>query len=412
MDVILERCAGLDVHQATITACVRVPGAAGERAQVIQTFGATTPELLALRDWLTASRVTHVAMESTGVYWKPVYYVLEDAFTLLLVNAAHMANVPGRKTDVADCAWIAQLLECGLLRGSFVPPPPIRELRDLTRYRKALLQDRAREANRLHKVLEDAGIKLATVATDILGVSGRAMLMALVAGTTDPAVLADLARGKLRAKLPALRQALTGRFRGHHAFLVTQLLAHLEYLDETIAALGAEIAGRLAPFAAAQARVQTIPGVKQRTVENLLAEIGVEMGRFPTAGHLTSWAGICPGNNETAGKRRRGQTRKGNRWLKTALLEAALAAIRVKGSALGARYRRICRHRGHKIAIVAVAHAILEIVWHVLAKGTTYHELGADYLDRRDKDHATRRYVRLLENLGHRVTLEPLPIAA
>lgn len=412
MDVILERCAGLDVHQATVTACVRVPGAAGERAQVIQTFGASTPDLLALRDWLTASRVTHVAMESTGVYWKPVYYTLEDGFTLLLVNAAHMANVPGRKTDVADCAWIAQLLECGLLRGSFVPPPPIRELRDLTRYRKALLQDRTREANRLHKILEDAGIKLATVATDILGVSGRAMLTALVSGTTDPTVLADLARGRLRSKLPALRQALTGRFRGHHAFLVTQLLAHLEYLDETITALSAEIEGRLAPFAAAHTHVQTIPGVKRRTVENLLAEVGVDMGRFPTAGNLTSWAGICPGNNETAGKRRRGRTRKGNRWLKTALLEAALAAIRVKGCALGVRYRRICRHRGHKIAIVAVAHAILEIVWHILAKGTTYHELGADYLDRRDKEHATRRYVRLLEKLGHRVTLDQAPAVA
>ena len=412
MDVILERCAGLDVHQATVTACLRLPGSNRKRTQVVQTFGTTTPDLLALRDWLAAHEVTHVAMESTGVYWKPVYYVLEDAVTLLLVNAAHLAKVPGRKTDVADCAWIAQLLECGLLRGSFVPPPPIRELRDLTRYRKALLQDRTREANRLHKVLQDAGIKLATVATDILGVSGRAMLTALVIGTTDPAVLADLARGALRKKLPALRQALTGRFREHHAFLVTQLLAHLDYLDETIATLSAEIAGHLSPFAPEVTRLQTIPGVKQRTVENLLAEIGVDMTPFPTAGHLASWAGLCPGNNESAGKRRRGRTRKGDRWLKISLLEAALAAIRVKGSALGARYRRICRHRGHKIAIVAVAHAILEIVWHLLTKGTTYHELGATYLDRRDKEQAARRYVRLLENLGHRVTLEPTPIAA
>ena len=412
MDVVVERCAGLDVHQATVTACVRLPGRKGERAQVIQTFGTTTPDLLTLRDWLAAHQVTHVAMESTGVYWKPVYYVLEDASTLLLVNAAHMANVPGRKTDVQDCAWIAQLLECGLLRGSFVPPPAIRELRDLTRYRKALIQDRTREANRLHKVLEDAGVKLATVASDILGVSGRAMLTALVAGTTDPTVLAALARGRLRAKLPALRQALTGRFQGHHAFLVTQLLAHLDYLDEAIATLSAEIEGHLAPFAPAVARVQTIPGVKQRTVENLVAEIGVDMTRFPTAGHLTSWAGVCPGNNESAGKRRRGRTRKGDRWLKITLIEAALAAIRVKGSALGARYRRICRHRGHKIAIVAVARAILEIVWHLLTHGTTYAELGADYIDRRDKEQVTRRYVRLLENLGHRVTLEPAPIAA
>ncbi|HSB82809.1 MAG TPA: IS110 family transposase [Candidatus Methylomirabilis sp.] len=412
MDVILERCAGLDVHQATVTACLRLPDPGRTRTQIVQTFGATTPDLLTLRDWLAAHQVTHVAMESTGVYWKPVYYVLEDTFTLLLVNAAHMANVPGRKTDVADCVWIAQLLECGLLRGSFVPPPAIRELRDLTRYRKALLQDRTREANRLHKVLQDAGIKLATVATDILGVSGRAMLTALVAGTTDAAVLADLARGKLRAKLPALRQALTGRFRGHHAFLVTQLLAHLDYLDETITRLSDEIEGHLAPFAREVARVQTIPGGTQRTVENLLAEIGVVMTPFPTAGHLTSWAGMCPGNNESAGKRRRGRTRKGDRWLKLTLIEAALAAIRVKGSALGARYRRICRHRGHKIAIVAVARAILEIVWHILTSATTYHELGAAYLDRRDREQAARRYVRLLENLGHRVTLEPAPIAA
>jgi transposase len=412
MDVILECCAGLDVHQATVTACIRFPGPAGERAQVIQTFGTTTPDLLALRDWLAAYRVTDVAMESTGVYWKPVYYVLEDACTLLLANAAHMAQVPGRKTDVQDCAWIAQLLECGLLRGSFVPPPAIRELRDLTRYRKALIQDRTREANRLHKVLEDAGIKLATVASDVLGASGRAMLTALVAGTTEPTVLADLARGRLRAKLPALRQALTGRFRGHHAFLVSQLLAHLDYLDETIATLSQQIEAHLAPFAAELARVQTIPGVKQRSVENIVAEIGLDMARFPTPGHLASWASLCPGNNESAGKRRRGRTRKGNRWLKITLIEAALAAIRVKGSALAARYRRICRHRGHKIAIVAVAHAILEIVWHLLAQGTTYHELGADYIDRRDKEQATRRYVRLLEKLGHRVTLGPAPLAA
>jgi transposase len=412
MDVTLERCAGLDVHRATVTACIRSPGPGPDRAQVIQTFGTTTPDLLALRDWLTAHRVTDVAMESTGVYWKPVYYTLEDAFRVLLVNAAHMANVPGRKTDVADCAWIAQLLECGLLRGSFVPPPPIRELRDLTRYRKALIQDRTREANRLHKILEDAGLKLATVATDVLGVSGRAMLTALVTGTTDPTVLADLARGRLRAKLPALRQALTGRFRTHHAFLLTQLLAHLDYLDDALATLSQAIEGHLAPFAEPAARLQTIPGVKRRTVEALVAEIGVDMRPFPTAGHLASWAGLCPGNNATAGKRRRGRARKGDRWLKATLVEASLAAIRVKGSRFGALYRRICRRAGHNVAIVAVAHAILAIAWHLLVHGTTYHELGADYLDRRDKQRTTQHYVRLLERLGHRVTLEPAPLAA
>jgi len=412
MDVTVERCAGLDVHKATITACIRYPGQDRTRVQVTQTFGTTTPALLALRDWLTAHAVTAVAMESTGVYWKPVYYLLEDAFRVLLVNAAHMANVPGRKTDVADCAWIAQLLECGLLRGSFVPPPAIRELRDLTRYRKALIQDRTREANRLHKLLEDAGLKLATVATDVLGVSGRAMLTALVAGTTDPTVLADLARGRLRAKLPALRQALTGRFRPHHAFLLTQLLAHLDYLEETIGVLSTEVEAHLAPFGEAAARLLTIPGVKQRTVENLLAEVGVVMTPFPTAGHLASWAGLCPGNNATAGKRRRGRARKGDRWLKATLVEASLAAIREKGSRFGALYRRICRRAGHNVAIVAVAHAILEIAWHLLTKGTTYQELGADYLDRRDKQRTTTHYVRLLEKLGHRVTLEPATIAA
>jgi transposase len=412
MDVIRERCAGLDVHQATVTACLRLPGPGGQRTEVLQTFGTTTPDLFVLRDWLQAHHVTHVAMESTGVYWKPVYYLLEDLCTVLLVNAAHIKNVPGRKTDVADAAWIAQLLECGLLRGSFVPPAPIRDLRDLTRYRKALIQDRTREANRLHKVLEDAGLKLATVATDILGVSGRAMLAALLAGTTDPAVLADLARGKLRAKLPALRQALTGRFRGHHAFLVGQILAYLDYLDEAIATTSAEIEGQLAPFAPAVARLRTIPGVQQRTAEVLVAEIGVDMTRFPTAGHLVSWAGLCPGNNESAGKRLRGTTRKGCKWLRTALTEAALSAIRKKDCALGARYRRILRHRGHKKAIIAVAHAILEIGYHLLAREMTYQELGADYFARRDAARATQRYVRLLEHLGHRVILEPTPFAA
>jgi len=413
MDVILERCAGLDVHQATVAVAVRLPGPGKARTQLIQTFGTTTPDLLTLRDWLSAHGVTHFALESTGVYWKSVYYLLEDAFTVLLVNASHMKNVPGRKTDVQDCAWIAQLLEHGLLRGSFVPPPPIRELRDLTRYRKALIQDRTREANRLHKVLEDAGIKLATVATDVLGVSGRAMLAALVGGTTDPAVLAELARGRLRAKLPALRQALTGRFRARHAFLIAQILAHLDYLEETIATLSAEIAAQLAPFAAAVTRLRTIPGVDQRTAEVVVAEIGVDMSRFPTANHVVSWAGLCPGNYVSGGKRHRGTTRKGCKWLRATLIEAALGAIRKKDCVLGARYRRIMRRRGHKIAVVAIARTLLEIAYLLLARETTYQELGADFFDRRDKERATHRYVRLLQQLGHHVTLESTtPIVA
>src|SRR5712691_8826284 len=261
MEQMVERCCGLDVHKKTVAACVRVPGPDGTRAQHVRTFGTTAAELLTLRDWLEAQGVTHVAMESTGVYWKPIFYVLEEAFTCVLANAAHIAQVPGRKTDVKDCVWIAQLLEHGLVRGSFVPPEPIRELRDLTRYRKALIHEQTREANRLHKVLEDAGIKLASVASDVLGASGRAMLEALVDGTTDPGVLADLARGVLRKKLPALREALRGRFRAHHGFLVAQILAHLDYVDEVIATVSREVERVMAPFATEMARLDTIPGI-------------------------------------------------------------------------------------------------------------------------------------------------------
>jgi transposase len=403
----IERGCGLDVHRDTVAACVRVPGEGRGRAQHVRTFGTTATELLQLRDWLEGYGVTHVAMESTGVYWKPVFYVLEETVTCLLVNAAHIKQVPGRKTDVADCVWIAQLLEHGLLRGSFVPPAPIRELRDVTRHRKVLIQERQRAANRLHKLLQDAGIKLASVATDILGQSGRAMLEALVAGTTDPAVLAELARGRLRAKLPALREALAGRFRAHHAFLVSQVLGHVDYLDESIATLSAEVERLLAPFGAELARLDTIPGISTRTAQVLIAEIGVDMTRFPSEHHLASWAGLCPGNNESAGKHKAGTTRKGDRWLRMALIEAAHAGIRTKDGALGARYRRVMRHRGHKKAIVAVAHAMLRAAYHILATGTPYRELGADYYERRRARQATRRAVELLERQGYRVTLEP-----
>src|SRR2546426_8122396 len=291
MDQLIERCCGLDLHRDTVASCVRMPGPNGKRQQEVRTFGTTAAELLALRDWLEAHGVTHVAMESTGVYWKPVFYVLEEAFTCLLVNATHIKQVPGRKTDVKDCVWIAQCLECGLLRGSFVPPAPIRELRDLTRHRRVLIQERTRAANRLHKLLQDAGIKLASVATDILGVSGRAMLEALVHGTTDPTILADLARGTLRKKLPALRQALAGRFRPHHAFLAGQLLGHVDYLDEAIATVSAEVEDRLVPFAPHLTRLDTIPGINRRTAEVAIAELGVDMSVFPSDRHLASWAG-------------------------------------------------------------------------------------------------------------------------
>src|SRR5215813_1955341 len=407
MDRQLERCCGLDVHKETIAACVRIGGRGGRAAQHVQTFRTTAADLVVLRDWLAAHGVTHVAMESTGVYWKPVYYALESDFTCLLVNAAHIKQVPGRKTDVHDCVWIAQLLEHGLLRGSFVPPAPIRDLRDLTRYRKALINDRTRVANRLHKALEEAGIKLASVASDILGVSGRAMLAALVQGTTDPAVLADLARGCLRRKLPALRQALTGRFRPHHAFVLGQLLAHLDYIDEAIATVSTEIERVMAPFAEPLRRLDTIPGINQRTAEVILAEVGTDMSAFPSARHLASWAALCPGQHESAGKHCSGKTRKGNRWRRTALVEAAAGASRAKNSALQARFRRVLRRRGPKKAVVAVAHALLRMVYHVLAEGTLYREAGADYYDRHRSQRLTRRALQTLERQGYRVTLEP-----
>jgi transposase len=320
--------------------------------------------------------------------------------------------VPGRKTDVADSVWICQLVEHGLVRPSFVPPKPIRELRDLTRYRKALIQERTREAQRLQKVLEDAGIKLGTVASDTLGVSGRAMLDALVSGTHDSAVLAELARGRLRAKLPALREALEGRFRAHHGLLLGELLAHLDYLEEAVERLSTQVARVVAPFSPLLALLITIPGVSRRTAEVILAEIGIDMGQFPSAGHLASWAGICPGNNESAGKHRAGTTRKGSRWLRVALIEAANAAARGKGTYLASQYARLKGRRGHKKAIVAVAHSILVIAWHLLSTGQPYSDLGADWFLQRHSSEAYRnRLVRQLERMGHKVTLEPADAA-
>jgi len=406
MERVIERGAGLDVHKKSVTACVRVPGSAGSRRQEVQTFGTTAAALLTLRDWLQAHGVTHVAMESTGVYWKPVYYVLEELFTCLLVNAAHVSKVPGRKTDVRDCEWLAQLLEHGLLRGSFVPPVAIRELRDLTRYRAVLVQDRTREANRLHKVLTDAGIQLASVASNVLGKSGRAMLTALVEGTTDPGVLADLAQGKLRSKLPALREALTGHFRPHHALLVSQLLAHLDYLDEALAVLTADIETALAPFAGEAARLDAIPGIGPRTAEILIAELGVDMRQFPTARHVASWAGLCPGNHESAGKHYSGKTRSGNIWLKRALCQAAWAASHTRHTYFAAQFRRLAAKRGKKRAIIAVAHSLLVVIYTMLKQGKGYLELGADYFEKLHADDFKRYLVRKLEAQGYKVTLE------
>jgi transposase len=405
METVVERAAAVDVHKARVTACVRVPGD-GSRWEEVAEFATTVQGLLALRDWLASQHVAQVAMEATGVYWKPVWAVLEDDFDCLLVNARHVKQVPGRKTDVSDASWLCQLLEAGLLRRSFVPPPPIRGLRNLTRYRKAQIAERQREANRLHKILEDTGIKLDCVASDILGKSGRAMLEALCRGTTDPEVLAELARGKLRRKLPELREALEGRFAAQHALIVSAILSHLEFLDEQIALLSGAIEEAIAPFAAAVDLLCTIPGFDTRNAQVVIAEIGIDMNQFPTAAHLASWAGVCPGNDESAGKRRRGTTRKGSKWLGMALTEAALAATRTRGSYLQAQYKRLRPRRGHKRALGAVRHSILIAIWHMLRTGQVYTDLGADYFEHRDPARRTRQLVRQLQALGHHVTLD------
>jgi transposase len=407
VETLIRRCAGLDVHKASVVACVRVIDENGELLSFTQSFGTTTSDLLKLNDWLMSYAVTLVGMESTGVYWKPVYTLLEAEFECWLLNAQHLRNVPGRKTDVADAAWIAQLVAHGLVRPSFVPPKEIRELRELTRYRKAVIQGRSREAQRLHKTLESAGIKLANVATDILGVSGRDILQALIAGTHDPDVLAELARGRLRKKLPALRNALTGWFSPTHRVLVGELLAHLEYLDESIERLCDDITAKIAPFAAEIDFLDTIPGVDRRVAEMLLAEIGPDMSRFPTSGNLASWAGQCPGNNESAGKRFSGKTRKGSRWQRVALVEAAQAAARTKGTYLASQYARIKGRHGHNKAIIAVAHSILVIAYHILQRRQPYNELGGDYfIERQQKAAYQRRLVKQLERMGYDVLLQ------
>lgn len=406
MQGMIERCAGIDVHQATIVVTVRVPNGAGGRRTETQTFGTMTSDLLAARAWLQAHGVTHVAMESTGVYWRPLYYLLEADLTVLLVNMQHLQHVPGRKSDVRDSEWLTQLLEWGLLKGSLVPPAPIRDLRELTRYRKRQIDDRTQEVNRLYRVLEDAGVKLASVMTDVMGRSGRAMVEALIGGSTDAEALAELAKGRLRAKLPALRLALESQLRDRHRFLLRQILTKIDFLEGQIAALTAEIDRHLVPFERVLAQLMTIPGVGRRTAVTILVETTGDMSHFATAAHLCSWAGMCPGQNESAGKRRSGQTRDANRYLRGALIESGLAATRAKQTALQARYYRVKRHRGHKKAVVAVGHQILEIAYYIMRDGSTYQELGPDYFDRRNRDRASRRHVKQLESLGYRVTLE------
>jgi transposase len=374
----------------------------------IRTFGTMTEDLLELTDWLAAAGCTHVAMESTGVYWKPIYNLLEATLTPLLVNARHIKTVPGRKTDVKDCEWIADLLRHGLLRGSFVPERPQRELRELGRYRTTLVQERSAEVSRLQKTLEGANIKLASVATDIMGKSGRQMLRALIEGSTDTCAMAQLAVGKLRAKIPQLERALRGCSGAHQRFLIAQQLAHIDFLEETIEQLSAEIAERMRPLEEALERLETIPGVGQPTAEAIMVEIGADMSRFPTAGQLASWAGMCPGNNQSGSKRRGGKTSKGDPWLRAALVEAAHAAGRTRNTYLSAQYRRLASRRGKKRAAVAVGHTILVIAYHLLERSCDYEELGGDYFDKRDRQFVERRLVRRLEGLGYKVSLDPV----
>jgi transposase len=412
MRIIYKRCCGLDVHKKVIVACLLVLDPNGELHKEVKKFGTMTDDLLALLDWLQQAGCTHVAMESTGVYWKPIYNILEGHLEVVVVNAQHLKGVPGRKTDVLDAEWLAECFQLGLLKASFIPPAPVREVRDLTRYRTSLIRERARTANRLQKVLEDANIKLAGVVTDIQGVSAWAMLEAIVAGTTDPETLADLAKGLLRKKREQLVAALSGRVKPHHRFLIAEQLSQIEYLEEAIQRINTEVAERLRPFEPKVKQLDSIPGISRQIAEVLLAEMGWDMSRFPSDKNLASWAGMCPGNNESAGKRRNGKTRKGSRWLRHALIEAAHGAARTKNKYLKTQYHRVAAHRGKKKALVAVGHSILIISYHLLTRGQEYTDLGANYFDERDRSAVQRRCVKRLEKLGYSVQLQPTTLAA
>ena len=415
MEVLHVRCAALDISKRDVKACVRVPNPRrrGARTQQVKTFASMTNALLALRDWLLAEQVSVVSMEATGDYWKPVYYLLEGAgFELMLVNARDAKGLPGRKSDVSDSIWLCQLTECGLLRASLVPPEPIRRLRDLTRYRTVTIHERSREAQRLEKVLEAACVKLSVVATDILGVSGRAMLAALIGGERDPEALAGLAKASLRNKHGALVESLTGRFDEHHAFLCRIILRRIDELTAVVDEVTSRIDIELVPFQDAMSHLVTIPGVDRKAAAVIIAETGADMSRFPSAGHLASWAGVCPGSHESGGIRKSGKTRNGCKPLGGALGTAALSAARTKNSYLCARYRRIVAHRGKQRAIVAVEHSILTAVWHMLSNNIDYHDLGPDHFTRRDPDRVLRRITQQANTLGYTVRFDPIPQAA
>jgi transposase len=445
MQIVYARCAGLDVHKKTVVVCARLVSTDGTLTTHIRTFGTTTAELLNLVAWLLALEVTHIAMESTGEFWKPVYNLLEGSFTVLVVNASHIKHVPGRKTDVKDAEWIAELLAHGLLRPSFVPPAPQRALRDLTRQRTHLIQERASVINRMQKVLEWANIKLASVVTDITGVSARAMLQALIDGQTDASTLAQLAKGRLRSKLAELEQALRGTLEPHHAFMISQHLALLDVFDEQISAFDTRIQTAIdgtrsdpppadgadqlpqrssagateattpsAPDGAwsAQAILDAIPGIGLRVAETILAELGTDMSRFPDTAHASSWAGLAPSQHESAGKRKRTRIRDGNKYLRSALIQAAWAVVKQPDTYLAAFYRRLAARRGKKKAIVALAHKILVIVYTLLKTGQVYQERGAAALDEHQKERIVHRLERRIAQLGYTVHLEPVTVAA
>jgi len=407
MQVVYERCCGLDVHKQTVVVCAVVPGPDGQPVKETRTFATLTEDLEALARWLVELGVTHVMMESTGVYWKPVFNLLDGRFAVLVVNAQHIKALAGRKTDVQDAEWLADLLRHGLLKGSFIPSEELRQLRDLTRYRTKLGDERKSEVNRVQKVLEDANIKLASVATDVMGVSGRAMLAELVKGETDAAAMAELAKGRLREKQELLVKALSGRVRPHHRFLLAQHLSHIDFLDEAIAQLDQQIEEQMRPFSAALATWDSLPGINRRIAEILIAEMGADLQPFEDAKHLASWAGMCPGNNESAGKRKSGRTRKGSPWLRRALIEAAHGAAHTKHKYFQALYRRLAARRGKQRAAVAVGHSLLVTGYYLITRQRTYQDLGENYFDERDREAVKRRAVLRLEKLGYRVDLMP-----
>jgi transposase len=396
----------LDVHKKTVVACMMLTLPTGETHKQVRTFATTTQSLLALADWLTSQQVTHVAMESTGIYWRPIFNLLEGVFTVVLVNAQHMKAVPGRKTDVKDSEWLADLLRHGLLKASFIPPQPVRDLRDLVRYRKSLIEEQSREINRVQKVLETANIKLSSVVSDVMGVSGRAMIQALITGEQSPEVLAELAQGSLHQKIPQLQEVLLGRVDAHHQILLSHLLAHISFLDRAIGQLFLQLQRYLRPFEEAVALLVSIPGVAGETAACILGEIGVDMSCFPSAAHLASWAGVCPGNRESAGKRLSGQTTKGNKRLKAALAEVVWVISHTKDNYLSAQYHRLARRLGKPKAVTAVSHSLLVIIYHMLRDPQPYRDLGVNFFEAREKERVVKGALRRLEGLGYAVTLQ------